>query len=197
MKIQDHLLTRPAEQIPWTGSAREIVPTSTIIHYTAGGTAAGAVETFQNGSFVAHIIIDRDGTIIQMLPFNRRGVHAGASEWTMSDGKKVQWFNNFSVGIELVNWGYLTERSPGVYASWAGTIVREEPFVGRHQNKHVPYMYWQPYTCKQLWACYRVVRLLTRHYKMNLILGHDEIAPMRKQDPGPAFPWAIFGTRKI
>ena len=34
--------------------------------------------------------------------------------------------------------------------------------------------------------------LLKEKYNIKLILGHDEISPGRKQDPGPAFPMDKF-----
>lgn len=44
-----------------------------------------------------HVIIGRDGTILEMLPDSVRANHAGVSEW-----KGRKWVNNFSLGVELV-----------------------------------------------------------------------------------------------
>ncbi len=44
----------------------------------------------------AHLLIRRDGTIIQFVPFYRRAWHAGVSNW---QGREA--CNDFSIGIEL------------------------------------------------------------------------------------------------
>ena len=44
----------------------------------------------------AHILIRRDGEVIQFVPFNKRAWHAGASQF---DGREN--CNDFSIGIEL------------------------------------------------------------------------------------------------
>ncbi len=40
---------------------------------------------------------------------------------------------------------------------------------------------------KQIDACNEVCRLLIEKFSVKTIVGHEEIAPGRKQDPGPAF----------
>ena len=44
----------------------------------------------------AHILIPRDGSILQFVPFNKKAWHAGISSF----GKKTNC-NDFSIGIEL------------------------------------------------------------------------------------------------
>ena len=53
----------------------------------------------------------------------------------------------------------------------------------------------QPYTERQYRALIAVGRaLLTRYPALTLdrVVGHSDIAPERKTDPGPAFDWAYF-----
>lgn len=49
-----------------------------------------------------------------------------------------------------------------------------------------------PYTTEQYLCLVDVVKLLQKHYpslSLDRIVGHSDIAPIRKTDPGPAFDW--------
>ncbi len=51
------------------------------------------------------------------------------------------------------------------------------------------------YTGRQYQTLVRVSRLLMRHYPaitVDRIVGHSDIAPERKTDPGPSFRWEYF-----
>ena len=53
----------------------------------------------------------------------------------------------------------------------------------------------EPYTEAQYSALSEIAAALIRHYPLletDRIVGHSEIAPGRKTDPGPAFDWAHF-----
>lgn len=47
-----------------------------------------------------------------------------------------------------------------------------------------------PFAAAQYRMLARLVKLLRRHYPVTDIVGHADIAPGRKTDPGPAFDWA-------
>ncbi|MEW6755073.1 MAG: N-acetylmuramoyl-L-alanine amidase [Candidatus Latescibacterota bacterium] len=155
-----------------------------LIHYTAGGDAASAIEWLcdPERQVSAHLVIGRDGRITQLLPFDVIGWHAGASRWGEREG-----FNRYSLGIEIDNAGQLEERD-GRCVSWFG---RQYPpaevvwGVHRHQTRATP---WHRFTATQLIRVEEVCGLLVREYSLHHILGHDEVAPGRKVDPGPAFP---------
>jgi N-acetylmuramoyl-L-alanine amidase len=53
----------------------------------------------------AHYLIDEDGSVVQLVPEERRAWHAGVSEW-----QGQARLNDCSIGLELVNpgheWGY-------------------------------------------------------------------------------------------
>ena len=42
-----------------------------------------------------------------------------------------------------------------------------------------------------------LAELLCQHYGLQDVLGHDDIARGRKQDPGPAFPLASIASRAL
>ncbi len=48
--------------------------------------------------------------------------------------------------------------------------------------------YWHAYTPDQIVIVRDICSMLCKAYPIEFILGHEEISPMRKVDPGPAFP---------
>ena len=99
----------------------------------------------------AHLLIRRNGTVQQYVPFHQRAWHAGESCFS---GR--QRCNDFSIGIEL-----------------EGT-------------DHVPYSDAQ-YT--QLARVIPALRTAYPALSPDRLVGHADIAPGRKTDPGPAFDW--------
>jgi len=159
-------------------------PDTVVIHFTAGPSLASAVNTFKEPGYEAsaHLLIDRDGSLVQMIDFNRVAWHAGVSRWEERSG-----LNRYAIGIELVNAGELTPSGEG-YLAWFGTRYSDSDVIQAvHRNQTEP-SYWHTYTPEQIEACFEVCRVLKAQYGINMILGHEEIAPGRKIDPGPAFP---------
>lgn len=102
----------------------------------------------------SHLLIRRDGSLTQYVPFSSRAWHAGVSRY--GDRERC---NDFSIGIELEG------------------------------SDHVPF------TQRQYRRLRRVTRALLAHYPRlspARIVGHSDIAPGRKTDPGPHFDWAAF-----
>jgi AmpD protein len=99
----------------------------------------------------AHVLIRRNGEIVQYVPFHRRAWHCGVSSWR---GRPA--CNDFSIGVEL-----------------EGTDTL-------------------PYADVQYPRLAEVARALMAVYlgiTPEAIVGHSDIAPGRKTDPGPAFDW--------
>lgn len=197
MKVQRHRLIgddgQPVrfETSPNRGGV--FTPNYLIMHYTAGSSAQGALNHMLNPSAKAsaHILIGRDGAITQLVPFNRIAWHAGRSRWQGLEG-----MNRHSIGIELDNAGKL-ERQGGQWRAWFGRSYPDtEVMVARHMNEEVE-RGWQLYPEVQLAAAVEVARAIVGHYRLRDVLGHDDIAPGRKQDPGPAFPMDNFRASLI
>lgn len=57
----------------------------------------------------------------------------------------------------------------------------------------------ESYSPKQIFALIRLCRRLIKRYhiKPQNIVGHSDIAPTRKPDPGKAFPWAYLARHGI
>lgn len=97
----------------------------------------------------SHLLVRRNGDILQFVPFDRRAWHAGVSRFQGRDN-----CNDFSIGIELEGTDHL------------------------------------PYDEAQYQSLGPVCAALMRHYGIQEIRGHSDIAPGRKTDPGPAFSWS-------
>ncbi|MGH8162989.1 MAG: glycoside hydrolase family 75 protein, partial [Rhodanobacteraceae bacterium] len=54
---------------------------------------------------------------------------------------------------------------------------------------------WHIYTPEQLETAAQVAALLINHYNLLDVIGHEDISPGRKNDPGPAFPMQSFRSR--
>lgn len=187
MEIVDHKLDgvtqRPLPQL------KRITPKLIIIHYTAGGSLNSSWNALDRSGLSAHLLIDRDGTIVQMGDFNRRTNHAGKSQWN-----SLSWLNNHSIGIEVCNYGWLPKQGDGVFKRTKAqgatpAFSADQVIVASHKNGWPKDFGWEIYPDVQLEAAEAVCRALVAAYSsITDIVGHDEVSPERKQDPGPAYP---------
>ena len=108
----------------------------------------------KNSKVSCHYLINRKGTIMQMVKENKIAWHAGVSKW-----KNIKNLNKNSIGIELVNKGH---------------------FFG-----------YENYSNLQINSLIKLCSKLKKKYKIHKenFLGHSDIAPYRKIDPGEKFPW--------
>ncbi len=163
-------------------------PDTLVVHFTAGRSAESSARFLQRPDVKAsaHLVIGRGGEIYQLVPFNIIAWHAGESSYA---GRSK--FNQYSIGIELDNAGAL-EKAGSDYVSWFGKkYIDSDVIKAVHRNEKKP-RYWHLYTERQLEVNEVVTELLLKKYNISQILGHEEISPGRKVDPGPAFPLDRF-----
>lgn len=130
-----------------------------VLHYTQG-SFDNALRALTLGQVSSHYLVNDDPVrIYGLVDENRRAWHAGASSWNGHTH-----LNASSIGIEIVNPGYTDTPAGRVYA---------------------------PYPPEQIDAVVALVKDIAERHQVRpeRIVGHNDIAPMRKQDPGPAFPW--------
>jgi N-acetylmuramoyl-L-alanine amidase len=78
-----------------------------LVHYTGMPDGKAALERLCDpaAQVSAHYLVDEDGTVVALVPEDRRAWHAGAGFW---QGERD--INSRSIGVELVNpgheWGY-------------------------------------------------------------------------------------------
>ena len=84
-----------------------------------------------------------------------------------SSWKSLKSLNKYSIGIEINN--------PG------------------HNNGY------KNFTFRQILTTQRLIKFLIKKYKISPhnVLGHSDIAPSRKKDPGEKFPWSLLAKEKL
>jgi N-acetylmuramoyl-L-alanine amidase len=131
-----------------------------VLHYTVLDWEKSLKVLTTGGQVSSHYLV-RDNPAISyaLVDENRRSWHAGASFWGGHSN-----LNSSSIGIEIVNPGYVDGPAGRVYAPFPQAQVDEVIALVRDiQQRH--------------------------NVKPERIIGHADIAPGRKQDPGPNFPW--------
>jgi N-acetylmuramoyl-L-alanine amidase len=136
-----------------------------VLHYTALGFEKSLeVLTDPKTQVSAHYLvpenaIDKERKVFQLVPENEQAWQAGKSEW-----QGDTCLNNNTIGIEIVNLGYKDENN------------------GRH---------WYPFSDYQIASVMELSKRIIKRYAIHptCVIGHSDIAPGRKVDPGPLFPW--------
>ena len=130
-----------------------------VLHYTSASLER-SLALLTHGEVSSHYLIgDGPATVYKLVDEGKRAWHAGESEW---EGRT--WLNSSSIGIEIVNPGY-----------------KDTP-TGK---------LWYPYSEAQVQALIVLLKDIVQrnHIEPRHIIGHSDIAPLRKLDPGPLFPW--------
>ncbi len=135
-----------------------------LLHYTGMESAAAALARLcdETAKVSAHYCIDEDGTLVRLVPEDRRAWHAGVARWAGAGD-----INARSIGIELVN--------PG------------------HEFGYRAFPEAQMETLIELAAGILARHLIPAHR----VLGHADVAPLRKEDPGELFDWARLAAAGI
>ena len=173
-----------------------------VMHYTAGLSGKQSADYLfgpHDPASSAQFVVDRDGTVYQLCDSNTITWHAGKSFW-----RGVSMLNSHAIGIEFANLGFMKRGADGQWMTGASNyrtawkpskgVSAEMVTEARHKNTpNGQLLGWEPYTSQQIEAGVGLTTwILKTHSTIKEIVGHDDIAPLRKQDPGPAFPMTIF-----
>lgn len=140
-----------------------------VLHYTGMESGAAARERLCDpaAEVSAHWLVHEDGTAENLVEEEHRAWHAGRGSWN-----GITDVNSASIGIEIVNGGHNVPLADG----------------------SLP-----PYPDAQILAVIKLAKeIIGRHdIKPQNIVGHSDIAPERKEDPGEHFPWAGLAAAGI
>ncbi|WP_175915800.1 MULTISPECIES: N-acetylmuramoyl-L-alanine amidase [unclassified Burkholderia] len=135
-----------------------------VMHYTESDEAK-SLRTLTGDSVSAHYVVPPQPRIEHGMPVVYQLVPESKRAWHagISEWQGTTELNAASIGIENVNRGPL------------------DP-----QNRT-----WQPYPPEQVDALIRLSKDIVARYGIppTRVVGHSDIAPQRKIDPGPLFPW--------
>ncbi|CNH97509.1 N-acetylmuramoyl-L-alanine amidase [Yersinia massiliensis] len=144
-----------------------------VLHYTAMDDA-GSLKVLTEGNVSAHYLVkthpdnvDGKPVVLQLVPEEKRAWHAGVSDW---QGRNS--LNDTSIGIEIVNKGFT------------------EKMLGRT---------WYPYNESQIELIEHLTKDIVERYDIapTAVVAHSDIAPLRKSDPGPLFPWKRLAEKGV
>jgi N-acetylmuramoyl-L-alanine amidase len=135
-----------------------------VMHYTGMKTGAEALTRMcdHNSQVSAHYMVDLDGTVISLVPEDKRAWHAGISCW-----RGIASLNDTSIGIEIVNPGHEFGYDKFTDEQMQSVISLSQEIISRYRIEAVN------------------------------VVGHSDIAPSRKQDPGELFNWQLLAKNGV
>lgn len=178
-----------------TKSSGKIKPKFLVIHYTAGSSFRNDVATLSSSNVQAscQLVIGQDGEIAQIGKLTDCLWHAGQSSWRGYNG-----LNRYSIGIEVTCPGPVDViedyGNMALIKYWWGKTARvdKSTLVYAPPTNGGPPRWWVQFTEAQIQKLIEVGSLLMAHYNLQEAVGHDQIAPTRKIDPGPCCPKSVF-----
>lgn len=159
-------------------------PLVLVLHTSVTGNLSTAEQVIRSAPEQAsvHLLVDRDGRVVQLAPFDSATRHAGQSQWNGLTG-----LNRYSIALQLINWGRL-ERRDSVWVSSTGQVVPRQNVVEAVDPTTGAVTGWERYTDAQLQSVIGIYSSLRQSYpSLRDVVGHQDVSD-NQFDPGPAFP---------
>lgn len=169
-------------------------PSGMVVHYPVSMSVKGTIRVLKRKKLGVHIIIDREGRVWQLAPFNIHLAHAGSSSWNGSEGRTL---NDEYLGVEVLGWGKLTKKGKDLYTEY-GRKIDPEDIRYSGDNSNIDRGYYHKFTRAQEEALLLFSEWAVKNFKFPFksICGHDE-CKKGKVDPGACLSVTMPEFRNI
>ena len=175
------------------GLSTRVVPLEAIVvHYTASRNYVPTLSWLRNpdAKVSAHFLIDRDGSMHQMAALEDRTWHGGGATSKLFGSGNV---NGRTIGIELMNLGPLQASGNSFVAE-----ADKKPWTSSGMTASDG-SFWEPFPTAQIDTLVGLLDRIYEHHpglkESKRLVGHQDVDPTRKRDPGPVFPWQVIRQR--
>jgi N-acetylmuramoyl-L-alanine amidase len=157
-----------------------------VMHHTAIDYEKSVHALVDKGGLSAHYLIpetndesynENELNIYQLVPESQRAWHAGKSYW---QGRTE--LNDQSIGIEVVNVPECRKLDDAI-----GEYVNDKQENG--DNKLCIFPDFDPKQVELIIKLSQDILKRNPDISPTQVIGHSDITPTRKNDPGPRFPW--------
>ena len=106
----------------------------------------------------------------------------------------------------IKNNGEILKLVPDLYEAWHAGVSTWKRFKSLNQNSigieitNPGHQHgYKNFSSKQIFSLKKLLNFLIKKFKINkkCILGHSDVSPGRKKDPGEKFPWEMLAKNKI
>ncbi len=104
----------------------------------------------------------------------------------------------------IKNNGELITLVPELYVSWHAGISSWQKYksinkysIGIEISNPGHDNNYKKFSKKQIHSILKLSKYLIKKYNIKFVLGHSDIAPYRKKDPGEKFPWKYLSTNRV
>ena len=106
----------------------------------------------------------------------------------------------------IKNNGEVLKMVPDLYEAWHAGVSTWKNFKSLNQNSigieitNPGHQYgYKNFSSKQIFSLKKLLNFLIKKFRINkkCVLGHSDVSPSRKKDPGEKFPWEMLAKKKI
>lgn len=145
------------------------------LHHTAGGPSGEQVFQYwesQANKVATCVAISNDGTIVQGFGSECWAYHLGlGTKHFMGQGLRYLPLDRMSIGIEICNYGPLTQKG-GKYYNYVGGEIKKED-VTTLDKPYKGYKLWQSYTDEQIESVKELLIHWNTKYGIDLSYNED------------------------
>lgn len=173
-------------------STGKFVPRGVVVHYLADRNVKRAIESLKAQGLGYHLILERDGTVIQTTYLSHAVSHAGQASWNKLSP------NRHFLAVAVASWGVL-EPKDGKLVAWNGSQVGAHEAEKRKGNISEAEHWWDVATRHQEKELRKFLAwCVEKGIEPKNICGHDECAlpKGRKPDPGGVLSVSMSDLRK-